>query len=125
MIYTTYFSNMYKLPEKTITIIISLYIPKGFIIDCNIFHRTELSPDKNDFINYKKKLISFDEYIEKYTQKLINNYESIKLINLIASGLSNGKDVTFVCYEKDYLTCHRYFLAKYIEEKYGIDWKEI
>jgi uncharacterized protein (DUF488 family) len=116
---------MYKLPEKTITIIISLYLPKGFIINCNIFHRTELSPDKNDFINYKKKLISFAEYIEKYTQKLINNYDSTKLINLITSGLLNGKDVAFVCYEKDYLTCHRYFLAKYIEKKYGIEWKEI
>ena len=125
MLYTTYFGNMYKLPEKTITIIISLYLPKGFIINCNIFHRTELSPDKNDFINYKKKLISFAEYIEKYTQKLINNYDSTKLINLIASGLLNGRDVAFVCYEKDYLTCHRYFLAKYIEKKYGIEWKEI
>ena len=37
--------------------------------------------------------------------------------------LSQGEDYALICYEKDYIHCHRYLIAKYLESK-GIEWKE-
>mgnify|MGYP002507834462 CR=1 FL=1 len=37
--------------------------------------------------------------------------------------LQAGGDLILICYEKDYLHCHRYLLAKWFIEQ-GIEWKE-
>lgn len=126
MLYTTYFKNMSNLPDKTIKILVSLFPPKEINIDnTNVFHVPNLSADKDDFERYKKNVISFEKYIENYMNKLENHIHSIKIIKNIVLALQEGKDIAFICYEKELTKCHRYYLAKYIEDKYNIEWKEL
>ena len=126
MLYTTYFKNMCNLPEGTIKIIVSLYPPKEININnIHTFHVTNLAADEDDFERHKRNVISFEKYIENYIHKLENHIYSIKIIKNIVLALQKGKDIAFVCYEKELEKCHRYYLAKYIEDKYNIEWKEL
>jgi uncharacterized protein (DUF488 family) len=38
--------------------------------------------------------------------------------------LKNGKDICLICYEKDYVHCHRYLIAQWVAE-HGIEWTEL
>lgn len=126
MLYTTYFKNMQYLPAYTIKIVVSIFPPREMKINnTSVFHALNLASDKDDFKNYKNNSISFEKYIENYIYKLENETMSATMIKNIVLAIKKGKDIALVCYEKDYLTCHRYYLAKYIKDKYNVEWKEL
>jgi hypothetical protein len=117
---------MSKLPVNTIKIVMSIFPPKEINIDnLRVFYAINLAVDKEDFKNYKNNIITFEKYIENYKYKLDTDIMTIKMINNMVLALREGKDIAFISYEKNYLKCHRYYLAKYIEEKYNIEWKEL
>jgi hypothetical protein len=67
---------------------------------------------------------NWEEYVEAF-YKQFNSDDLIKeKYNKLMKSLKSGKDFALICYEKDYIHCHRYLLAqKFIEQ--GIEWKEI
>jgi uncharacterized protein YeaO (DUF488 family) len=125
MLYTTYFNKINKLPEEVIKLIITRFPPKWF--DINKYKNTylckELAPSKEILLKYKEDN-NWEEYVEAF-YKQFNSDELIKeKYNKLMKSLKSGKDFALICYEKDYIHCHRYLLAqKFIEQ--GIEWKEI
>jgi uncharacterized protein YeaO (DUF488 family) len=123
MLYTTYFNRINKLPEETIKLIITRFPPKWF--DINQYKNTyickELSPSKEVLLKYKQDN-NWDEYVNAFYEQL--NTTMKNTFNKLLKALQDGKDFALICYEKDYVHCHRYLLAqKYVEQ--NIEWKEI
>lgn len=121
MLYTSYLSNLKKLPEDGIKILITKWKGK---IDINKYHllwRPQLSPD--DLYDYKENIVSKEELFENLYNQL-ENITSQKVIKEIIEYLKEDKDVYLICYCKDVCDCHRSIVANYISNKMNIAWKE-
>lgn len=129
MLYTSYISNLDKIPKDAIKLIITRYPPKDLnILKYNNIHIvTELSPSKellNEYKSSNETLEDWDKYIVKFSNEIITRADMIESIEKIVRGLNKGLDIYLICYEKNYIRCHRFLLAKYIQLKFNIEWKE-
>jgi len=117
---------MNNLPEDTIKIIVSLYPPKGIKIrnDLNIFHSPILAPDDETLKTYKKDK-DWEKYTEKLITKITSDPEALALLEKVAYAVRHDKNVVFICYEKDYIHCHRHLLAQLMKRLYDIDFTEL
>ncbi|RHX84718.1 DUF488 family protein, N3 subclade [Leptospira stimsonii] len=110
-IYTSYFANVRKLPEKIIPISIARYAKywKGL----NYF---PLAPDAETL------KLPLKEYTEKFLHQLskLNVHKVIFDLGVI----SEGEDIALLCYEKPGDFCHRRLVADWIKEKTGIEVEE-
>ena len=126
MLYTTYFSKMNKLPKDCINLIITRFPPKW--LDVNKLDKTivikKLSPYESTLLQYKKDN-DWDKYVVNFTKQMKNGADMITTLEKIAKQVSDGKDIALICYEKDYIHCHRYLLAQKLKDDYGIEWKEL
>lgn len=115
-IYTSYFGNMRKLYVNNVVMIcIARGVPKFF--NGKVIH--SVAP-------YSWMLsdnVSREEYIDAYLNKVLPNVDLTRLMSQIEAE-SHGKDVALCCYEKPEDFCHRHLLAKWLEEKLGIEVKE-
>lgn len=67
------------------------------------------------------KIVEWPEYKKRYLAQL-ETEEAIEWMKHVAE-LSKNHEVILVCYEKDWRHCHRYLLAKTIEEKFGVKYE--
>jgi len=125
MLYTTYFSKMNKLSDNVKKLAITRFPPKSFNPNKypNTYVVKDLAPYAEILLDYKKDN-DWGRYIERFNLQMQKDEKMIVCLDKLYLKLSQGKDYALICYEKDYIHCHRYLIAKYLESK-GIKWKEI
>lgn len=125
MLYTTYFSKIKQIPDNVKKLIITRFPPKWF--DVNKYPNTyivkEFAPYAETLLQYKKDN-NWNTYVENFTKQMQEDEKMIVYLEKLESKLLDGKDYALICYERNYIYCHRYLIAKYLESK-GIEWKEI
>ena len=113
-LYTTYLSNMKKIPEGTLTAIIMRMPPASIHKMDNVIHVPQLSPKKEVLYAYRNTK-DWNEFIKEFNKQMTEDKETMEYISLLMEGLDNN-DVVLVCCEKDSTQCHRSLIANYIKE---------
>lgn len=124
MIYTTYLSKIKDIPEDTIKILIMRYKPKWLNKYTDILWEPLLAPrmfDEYKFDNSISKQELFDDYYNYLENSNIPSKVLFKIINYI----KDGKNVCFICCEKELYECHRRVLAEYVSKKTNVVWEEL
>ena len=125
MLYTTYFHKINQLPNETKKLIITRFPPKWFDISKypNTYIVKDLAPYAETLLEYKKDN-NWEKYVEKFNLQMQEDKIMDIMLDKLYLKLRQGKDYALICYEKDYIYCHRYLIAKYLESK-GIEWREV
>ena len=115
-IYTSYFANSKKLHNENIVVIgIALYPPKWYVGPSlkMVSPSYDILHNSKDHDDYERRF--FSEILEKRDPKVfLSNIER----------LAKGKDVALCCYEKPEDFCHRHLVAKWMNEKLGLQIEE-
>ncbi|WP_330501605.1 DUF488 domain-containing protein [Peribacillus frigoritolerans] len=87
------------------------YILEEFL-NIEYIHRVDLAPTQDILSDFKSKLITWDEYTQRYlsllkTRKIEKNLDDI---------FNNHQNVCFLCSEHKPHHCHRSLLVNYIKE---------
>lgn len=115
-IYTSYFANGVKLHKSGITMIgIALYPPKWFEGPSI----KVVSPSWDILHNAKGE----DDYTKRFETEILARRDPKAVMSAIEH-LSNGKDVALCCFEKPTDFCHRHIVAKWLNEKLGLEIEE-
>jgi len=130
MIYSTYLSNLKKIPSDAVKIFIARQAKPVVVeslkkYDCLWAKRFAPTDELRD--EFKNKEIEWKEFVEKY---LVEQAYDIMKVSILRLGLmkiiedahKEGKDIYFICYEKDPLECHRTpwcnFISVYLKTEY-------
>ena len=73
----------------------------------------KLEPSRDLFFSIKQGRITRDEYIQRYREQL-NKLDAKEVYEIL-------KDKVLLCWEKPGEFCHRRLVAKWIQEKLGIE----
>lgn len=115
-IYTSYFANSKKLHNENIVVIgIALYPPKWYVGPSlkMVSPSYDILHNSKDHDDYERRF--FSEILEKRDPKVfLSNIER----------LAKGKYVALCCYEKPGDFCHRHLVAKWMNEKLGLQIEE-
>ena len=115
-IYTSYFANGKKLHNAGVLMIgIALYAPRWFTGPSlkMVSPSYDILHNSKDHDDYERRF--FSEILEKRDPKVfLSNIEI----------LAKGKDVALCCYEKPGDFCHRHLVAKWMNEKLGLQIEE-
>lgn len=115
-IYTSYFANSKKLHKESIVVIgIALYPPKWFAGPS----LKMVSPSYDILHNSKSQ----EDYEQRFSSEILAHRDPNVFLNNIER-LANGKDVALCCYEKPGDFCHRHLVAKWMNEKLGLQIEE-
>jgi uncharacterized protein YeaO (DUF488 family) len=114
MIYTSYFAFIPKLPVDMLKISISLFTPSWAQVDG---YFTSLNPTEQLLREAKTGAIPVDEAMKKYRDEILNKLSPVKIYEELIEMLntSGKRDLTLLCYEKPGETCHRRFVAEWLE----------
>ena len=82
------------------------------ICNCEYRHMPEIAPTKEILDNYKKKQISWDEYIDSYNDLIKKRKIESKL------SLSELDNSCFLCSESTADMCHRRLAAEYLKKHF-------
>jgi uncharacterized protein YeaO (DUF488 family) len=122
MIYTSYRSNVKNIPIKEDTKIILVYRYGPPIENrSDIIQYRDLGPTAQLFTDYSRYK-NWADYKIKYIDQLYNNAFSNRQFGKLIE-MAKNYNVILICYEKDYLHCHRSLLAT--ELQYSTDIKYI
>lgn len=132
-IYTSYFSNMSKLPKNYINISICLNAPKWY----NGIQYKVLAPKFWWFIKWKRgdyitekdlkehalehldflinKKLDYNDYEVIYRETVLKYLNANDVVNSLYE-LSGGKNIVLLCYENPLDFCHRHIVAKWLIE---------
>lgn len=111
-LYTTYLSNMKKIPEGARVAIIMRMPPASILKMENTIHVEQLSPKKEVLFAYKENN-DWNTFVEKFKEQMYNDPETMEYLNLLMEALEYN-DVYLVCCEKDANECHRSLIAEYL-----------
>lgn len=115
-IYTSYFANGKKLHNAGVLMIgIALYAPRWFTGPS-----LKMVSPSNDILHNSK---SQEDYEKRFKSEILANRDPNVFLSNIES-LAKGKDVALCCYEKPGDFCHRHLVAKWMNEKLGLQIEE-
>lgn len=115
-IYTSYFANSKNLHRENIVIIgIALFPPKWF----NGPSLKMVSPSYDILHNSKSQ----EDYEQRFFSEILDHRDPKVFLSNIER-MANGKDVALCCYEKPGAFCHRHLVAKWMNEKLGLQIEE-
>jgi uncharacterized protein YeaO (DUF488 family) len=119
MIYTSYFAFIPKLPADILKISVSLYTPQWARID-GCF--PSLNPTEQLLQEAKSDTVSSEEAMGKYCGEILEKLSPTKIYEELLEMLneSNKEHLALLCYEKPGETCHRRFIARWLENSNGI-----
>lgn len=123
MIFTSSLSNLKKVNDEIVKILVVRFIPKNLSIDnYNMIWIKKLSPEEKYLLQFVNKELSFDEFSSKYNEYLD---EILPQLNEKFKELIKTKDVCFICVcgKNKANMCHRAILAKRISDKFNIEFK--
>jgi len=124
MLYTTYLYKLKTLSRDTIKLLIMRFQPKININNYNnLYSAKSLSPSQDLLLQYKKDN-DWKNYTNNFINEMKNRKDMIASLIKIKNYLIANNDLILICYEKDYLHCHRYLIAQYLQQ-FNINWKEI
>jgi len=99
-----------------IRILITRYWPRGIKkVHFDKWYK-ELSPSRDLLKKYKDKKIDFPSFGKLFLEE-IQKSNVIEICREIVYENQKGKDITFLCYEKDESICHRKFIKKICERE--------
>ena len=111
MLYISYFNKIKNSEQyKKDIVSIAAYNPRYM---GHVESFPDFAPDRKKLVAFNKGEIDFDNYFESYWEKL----EKINDIENVFKQL-DGK--ILCCHCADVLSCHRYWLSNFHEEKFGI-----
>lgn len=116
-LYTSYFSNIKKLPDNVVPIAICGKSPDGYkgLRYKKVAPSWSIWKEYHDFKDIEKYAVRFqNEILSKLAPKTV-------LQDLLA--LSNSQPFALICYEKRGDFCHRHLVAKWLQES-GLDIEE-
>ena len=122
MLYTSYFANIGKLPENTVTFSIALYTPAWYRGQCF----KALAPTPALFKEYKDTgdEMKFSMNYISCVLEVLNPSEIYSELCRIATTVNpNYKHICLLCYEKANTICHREFAAMWFRTN-GIECRE-
>lgn len=99
-----------------VRILVARYYPRG--IRKGKFDRwyRELSPSVNLLKSFKDGEINQKVFFQFFCKELSKDSEKMELCKKLATESLN-KTVTLLCYEKEEISCHRYYLKKICEQE--------
>lgn len=126
MLITTYFPKIKQIPDDYIKLIITRFPPKWLDISKypNTYIMKNLAPLQEILLDYKKDK-DWNRYVERFNNQMSMYYPTANTIRKLGRGLQKGKKYAVICYEKDYIHCHRSLLAEKIKDSFNIEWKEL
>lgn len=86
------------------------------LCDCAYSHEEFYAPTKDILRDYQKKVISWDEYVEKFSDLLLKREIERSFSNKY---LAHSR-VLLLCSEPTPEKCHRRLVAEYLNEKLGV-----
>lgn len=110
MIYTSYFAVLRKLPETIVPIAICAKSPEWY----DGYTYTKLAPSYSIFKEYKD-CGNKDLYTTRFKDEILSNLDPLRVVSELYL-LSNGNDVTLLCYEKPTDFCHRHLVANWLRD---------
>lgn len=115
-IYTSYFANVAKLQKAGIVMIgIALYPPKWFYGPSIKY----VSPSWDILHNSKSE----EDYVQRFNAEILAHRDPKVFLSNIEK-MAKGKNVALCCFEKPDEFCHRHLVAKWMQEKLGIQVEE-
>lgn len=117
MIYTTYFAKLRKLPTDIVPISISRFPPKNVHV-----HECKLLAPSPQLLRSYKATGDWNAYVTTYNNTVLSTLSPHGLIESLKI-ISNGQNFALVCFEKDYLHCHRSLVAEWLKSS-GYEVKE-
>ena len=115
-IYTSYFANGAKLSKAGLMMIgIAVYPPKWFTGLSNKY----VAPTWDILHNSKSE----EDYVQRFNSEVLAHRDPKVFLSAIEK-MSNGKDVALCCFEKPNEFCHRHLVAKWLNEKLGLQVEE-
>lgn len=107
-IYTSYFARAKRLPDGIVPVSISLWPPRDYS-----GARTQLlAPSKGILSEYKANP-DWGRYVERFSAEILSQRDAAAVIGIL-EGMSGGKDVCLLCFEKDPSACHRSLVAEWL-----------
>jgi uncharacterized protein YeaO (DUF488 family) len=119
MICTSYFAFIPKLPEGMLKVSVSLYTPQWARIDgcfpC-------LNPTEQLLREAKSGAVSSEKAMKKYHDEILGKLSPIKVYEELVEMLnkSSREHLALLCYENPGETCHRRFIAQWLEDGNGV-----
>lgn len=108
-IYLSNITNSNKAPIDSIKLFIARQ-PLSNMDKYKFKHVIELAPSSNLLYDYKRNKITWDTYKERFLKEMVYMKSTLQRVyNFIKS----GKDITLICYCKDYRRCHRGIIGEY------------
>ncbi len=86
------------------------------LCDCAYSHEEFYAPTKDILRDYQKKVISWDEYVEKFSDLLLKREIERSFSNKYLA----YSRVLLLCSEPTPEKCHRRLVAEYLNEKLGV-----
>lgn len=124
MVYTSYLSNLKKIPTDLTRLLVVRIPPKGLNFERNgLIPAPELSPSTPLLLKYKDDG-DWDYYVKKFEKQMNTRVDMVEAIQSLIERIEAGEEICLICVEKEFEFCHRYLLARRFM-KYGIEWKEI
>lgn len=125
MLYTSYIAKLNKLPQDTIKMLVTRFPPKWLNIKeyNKLYSIQELAPSQELLLQLKKDN-DWNNYVTRFHDEIESRDDMKQALNSLLKYLKQDKDVILVCFEKDYLHCHRSLLGEWVSNQ-GIEWKEI
>ena len=117
-LYTTYFANLRNLPDCILPIRVSL----GNVANSRTIPYPKFFPKSEDFKAYKCTG-DFQNLKYNYAEKVLAYLNPEAVLEELEE-LSGGRDIAFVCFEKDPMSCHRSFIAEWFNI-HGIECEEV
>lgn len=115
-IYTSYFANRAKLAKADVMMIgIALYPPKWFTGVSNKY----VAPSSDILFNSESE----EDYTHRFNSEILDHRNPEVFLSIIEK-VANGKDVALCCFEKSGKFCHRHLVAKWLNEKLGLQIEE-
>ena len=111
---------MNKLREDVIKLVLTRFPPKWFNVSQypNTYICKDLAPSIETLLLYKNNN-NWEEYKENFLKEMENN----KTLEKLLKSLQNDKNYALICYEKDFLHCHRSLIAELLVSQ-GVKWQE-
>lgn len=125
MLYTTYISNMKKIPGGVKKILVVRIPPNSFDFEKHndVLHMPELSPSKRLLLDYKYSE-DWNYFAIRFKREMEKREDMREALIQLEEDLRKGKDICLVCFEKEHKYCHRYLIAQWAIDK-KIIWEEL
>jgi len=108
-IYTSYFSNVKKIPADIKRISIANFTPKK--IKCDLY--LPAAPPMDLLNKYKRGEVGENEFIIEY-ESYLDSLDGKKVVKQLEQ-LAGGRDVVLLCYESIGDFCHRHLFLEWLQ----------